>query len=320
MIKNGQPQVYAILKVWKMLGSFDEQLSQGPISAASPKKRFKMYWIEMFHSKRGRQHKWPKIGRLPSRNGATTGAVLSAPPIFLVSRGKILLLRRPFSVAVSLWLICALLWDTNSPSVGGGVHVHIKWSLLDSESGLRLSSSGFLLAAFSPTVAVSLQPSHSWAISLQVSQRIFMEESKNVFIKICQTKHFYPFFLNRNFYPCVPKQAFSSQSAKTLLIKCAKICFFEPCLIETWKIWKIQCQFSQLAIIIFHKGNFPVWSYINHLCLELVVKICAPKTKTKDKANIWFESLAIAPLTPVCPPPILTNSKPNLANYFSATG
>ena len=70
------------------------------------------------------------------------------------------------------------------------VHVHIKWSLLDSESGLRFSCTGFLPAAFSPTVAVSLQPSHRWVISIQVCQSIFMQEIKNIFIKICQKKAF----------------------------------------------------------------------------------------------------------------------------------
>ena len=69
------------------------------------KKRFQIYWIEMFHSKRGPKHKWPKIGRLPSRNGATTGAVLSAPPIFLVSRGKILLFSYSYSYSYSFSLI-----------------------------------------------------------------------------------------------------------------------------------------------------------------------------------------------------------------------
>ena len=154
MIKNGQPQVYAILKVWKMLGSFDEQLSQEPISATSLKKGFRYIELKCFIQNEAQNINDPKLGdsqvvtvRRPALSWAPLpsfsyrGAKFSyslilihililillfscAPPIFLLSRVKILLLRRPFSVAVSLWLICALLWDTNSPSVEGGACTH----------------------------------------------------------------------------------------------------------------------------------------------------------------------------------------------------
>ena len=150
MIKNGQPQVYAILKVWKMLGSFDEQLSQEPISATSLKKGFRYIELKCFIQNEAQNINDPKLGdsqvvtvRRPALSWAPLpsfsyrGAKFSyslilihililillfscAPPIFLLSRVKILLLRRPFSVAVSLWLICALLWNANCSCVEGG--------------------------------------------------------------------------------------------------------------------------------------------------------------------------------------------------------
>ena len=186
MIKNGQPQVYAILKVWKMLGSFHEQLSQEPISAASPKKGLRCIELKCFIQNEPQNINDPKLG--DSQVVTVRRPALSWAPLPSFSyRGP----RFSYWDALSLsqflfdWFLHCCGIRTLLVLKVVHVHNHIKWSLLDSESGLRLSSSGFLLAAFSPTVAVSLQPSHRWVISIQVCQSIFMQEIKNICIKIC---------------------------------------------------------------------------------------------------------------------------------------